>query len=73
MPYFIFRISPEIDLTYIENFEGYKDAKNTARSIRMKQEESDKDTIKVIFAKDQDEAETLLLMPRKPRPKGEDA
>jgi len=73
MPYYLYRIAPDKKLTYCDQvFDGYRDAKLSARQIRSEQPESDKDTIKVIFAKNQDEAEDLLLTPGKPRPKGED-
>ena len=73
MPYYLYRIALDKKLNYCDQaFDTYKEAKQCARQMRSEQTETDKDTIKVIFAKDQDEAEDLLLTPGKPRPKGED-
>jgi len=73
MPYYLYQIALDKKLTYCDHmFDSYKEAKLLARQMRGEQAETDQSTIKVIFAKNQEEAEDLLLTPGKPRPKGED-
>ncbi|MBT5229299.1 MAG: hypothetical protein HOM11_03370 [Methylococcales bacterium] len=73
MPYYIYRIKQDrsVDYTDIE-FEQYKEAKTKAREMRAELSSDNPDTIKVVFAKNNDEAVDLLLTPGTPRPKGED-
>ncbi len=60
MPYFIYRISPQRFLTYVDEFVHYRDARGEARRIRAEQSGNDADSVKIIFAKDRSEAESLL-------------
>ncbi|RMD71844.1 MAG: hypothetical protein D6819_00485 [Gammaproteobacteria bacterium] len=72
MPYFIYRISPTRQLTLVQSFAKFQEAKEAARALRASQEPGDRDTIKIIFAKDTGEAERLLLTPRERQPSEDD-
>lgn len=72
MPYFIYRISPQRFLTYINEFAHYQEARDTARRMRQEQTRDDLDTIKIIFAKDRLEAEMLLKTRRERQPSEDD-
>ena len=66
MPYFVYRIHPGRKLELMEQFDNFKDAKNMARSARAGQAGDDETAIKVMFARDTAEAETLLTQHREP-------
>ena len=72
MPYFIYRVSPQRFLTYLDKFAEYKQARDVARQARQQQGDDDQDTIKVIFAKDSGEAEMLLKARRERQPSEDD-
>ncbi|RMD68655.1 MAG: hypothetical protein D6819_08890 [Gammaproteobacteria bacterium] len=72
MPYFIYRISPQKQLALVRSFAKYQEARQLARSLRASQAPEDRDTIKIIFAKDAEEAERLLLTPRERKPSEDD-
>ncbi len=72
MPYFIYRISPQRFLTYINEFAHYHEARDTARRMRQEQAPADVDTIKIIFATNRREAETLLKTRRERQPSEDD-
>jgi hypothetical protein len=66
MPYFIYRITTgeqksARNVTYLNEFEGFRDARKDVKQMRLDQAADDSGTYKVIFAKDQAEAEKLLL------------
>ena len=71
MPYFIYRISPSLKLTYIDTKDRYQDARAIVRELRGKGQEDD-DEYRLIFANQQGEAERLLSTPRDERVIGED-
>lgn len=64
MQYFVFKVFPNKTCEEIGSFEQYKDARALARETRASLTLQDNCTIKVMFAKDSNEAETLILTPR---------
>lgn len=69
MPYFIYKIeNAEMSLLkqldFVEEFESFKEAKKSAKSLRMEQAEADGATIKVIFANNKLHAEEMLMEKR---------
>jgi hypothetical protein len=72
MPYFVYKISPPIELEYIDIKQGYKDARNLVRELRQGQAQGADTQFRLIFAKDRAEAEKLLSTPRDERVIGED-
>ena len=72
MPYFVYEIAPPKQLTVIDSFENYRDAKTHARSLRAAMKPGDDKIIKLIFAKSSEEARRLLMEVREPRPMGEE-
>lgn len=71
MPYFVYQISPQRKLTYIDTHTRYKDARAQVRQLREQQGTAG-DDIRMIFAQQQSEAERLLSTPRDERVIGED-
>lgn len=64
MPYFIYRVSTpqpeEKILEYLEEHSAFIDAKKSARAMRAGIPATASYTIRIMFAADQHEAETLL-------------
>jgi hypothetical protein len=71
MPYFLYKMWPDKSLNQIDVFVRYRDARDAARTMRAELKAEDDCTVKVIFAKNPEEAERLLTMEREPRPMGE--
>ena len=78
MPYFVYYLTQQADskrksLEHLETFNNFKAARNLAREKRaeLKAGESTADC-RLIFAKNQTEAEKLLSTPRDERVVGED-
>lgn len=67
MPYYVFKMSsPEgmelvKNLELIDDFDGFRDAKNFAKEQRGKLEKGDNSLVKVMFAENQLLAEEQLL------------
>ena len=76
MPYFVYRITENDDnvkqLEHIETFSKYQEAKQVVRGKRAEKAADDHGDYRMIFAKSQIEAETLLKAPREERVIGED-
>ena len=71
MPYFVYRIQEKPrKLDHLETFPSYKDAKVYVREQRQQSE--DVESIRMIFAHNDIEAEKLLTAPREERVIGED-
>lgn len=64
MPYYVYKLFPNRTCEYMDNFENYKDARTLARETRAGITTQDNCNIKVIFAENSKQAETLLLTPR---------
>ncbi len=68
MPYYVFRLDegakdaqrPRL----LKFFDGYRDARDFARTERAQNPELDAQTIRVVFAESPELAEHLLLQPR---------
>jgi hypothetical protein len=78
MPYFVYYLtqhadSPKRSLEHVETFDNFKSARTLAREKRaeFKAAADDRDC-RLIFAKNQTEAEKLLSAPREERVVGED-
>ncbi|MCB1773193.1 MAG: hypothetical protein KDI88_06215 [Gammaproteobacteria bacterium] len=78
MPYFVYYVNQQADqdrksLEYVETFDNFKQARNLARDKRaaLRDQGSSADC-RLIFAKNQVEAEKLLSAPREERVVGED-
>jgi len=72
MPYYVYRIKPPRQLEHLETFASFKQARELARMQRAGHDPADGSSVRMIFAKDQVEAEKLLLAPRDERVIGED-
>lgn len=77
MPYFVYRIVTDQDsnkkqLSHVETRDNYKEARSLARSIRAEGSLAANEEVRMIFAKNQVEAEKLLSAPREERVIGED-
>jgi hypothetical protein len=77
MPYFVYHIVTHADtgrktLTHLETFTDFKSARQLARERRAGLEAGSLEDYRLIFAKNQTEAEKLLSAPREERVVGED-
>lgn len=77
MPYFVYNIvtdavSNKKQLTHIETCDSYKTARSLARGKRAEGDLAPNTEIRMIFAKNQTEAEKILSAPREERVIGED-
>ncbi len=71
MPYFVYRIQEKPrKLDHMETLSSYKEAKVYVREQR--QQSNDVESIRMIFARNDIEAEKLLITPRDERVIGED-
>ena len=66
MPYFVFEIDPKRKLTFVEMFDDYRPAKTLCRDRRKGGEIPEGCELRMVFAKNQKEAEALLKEKRKP-------
>ena len=67
MPYFVYRQSVDRKkLTQIEVFDKFKPAMLKCRELRQSQAPENNDSIRMVFAKDQKMAESLLSSKHKP-------
>lgn len=71
MPYFLYRVTPQRQLTHLQDFDVYKQARAQARALRSQQQADDPDSIKMVFAANRAEAESMLRETRE-RPPSED-
>jgi hypothetical protein len=72
MPYFVYRVSPKLELRYIDTKDRYQEARGLVRSLREQRAPDDDGDFRLIFANQQGEAERLLSTPRDERVIGED-
>ena len=73
MPYFVYKVHPGKRFDLVERFDVYRAARDHARAMRQSLAADDAYNIKVMFAKNPEEAERLMAEEREPRPLGEDA
>jgi hypothetical protein len=72
MPFFVYKISPPLELTYLDTRDKYKEARTLVRNLREGLSSGDDIQIRMVFAKERAEAERLLSAPRDDRVIGED-
>lgn len=72
MPYFVYRIEESRKLLHIDTKDNYREARSLVRELRAAEDKSALESIRMIFANNQAEAEKLLLAPRDERVIGED-
>lgn len=72
MPYFIYKITPPRQLEYLDTVEQYQQAREIVRTYRRNEPPGTGVEYRLIFARQQGEAERLLSIPRDPRVIGED-
>ena len=60
MPFFIFKISAENELEYLDEEEKYRAAREKVRSLRSAHEADDGTTFRMVFAKTVGQGEKLL-------------
>ena len=72
MPYYVYRIGSAKDLEQLAVFPNYKEARALTRARRQEMEPGTEFTVRIMFAKDEIEAEKLLTAPRAERVIGED-
>jgi hypothetical protein len=74
MPYLVYRIHGEKQLEYVESYPSYREAKGVVREMRKALAEAGDSShlVRMVFAKNQDEAERLLTEVREAPPMGDD-
>jgi hypothetical protein len=72
MPYFVYKISPPLQLDYVDTLARYQDARALVREHRQKGATESGVQYRMVFARQQAEAEKLLSTPRDERVIGED-
>ena len=72
MPYFIYKIRPVKQLEKVSHFEKFREAKIEVKAMRKELDVADNYVLKIIFAKNEIEAELLLKETREARPLGDD-
>jgi len=60
MPYFVYKIGPKKSLEQMAEFKEFKDAKTFAREHRASMKPDENYTVKIIFAKDTEQAQHEL-------------
>lgn len=64
VPYYVYKLFPNRTIEYMDDFDSYREARSLARDTRAAATTQNNCNIKVIFAKDSREAESLILTPR---------
>jgi hypothetical protein len=76
MPYFVYRITEQPgrtkQLEHVATFDKFQEAKQLVRSERPKADVAAGQDVRMIFAKNEVEAQALLQRPREERVIGED-
>lgn len=72
MPYFVYKISPPLQLEHLDTIARYQDARALVRSRREAEETGSALQYRMVFANQQAEAEKILSTPRDERVIGED-
>lgn len=72
MPYFIYRIDEKRKLEHVGTHTAYREARQIVRDMRKEAGPDSVDGIRMIFARNEIEAEKLLSTPRDERVIGED-
>ena len=72
MPYFVYKISPPLQVEYIDTIVRYQEARELVRRRREEEDAESDIQYRLVFARQQAEAEKLLSTPRDNRVIGED-
>ncbi|MBK1718250.1 hypothetical protein [Thiocystis violacea] len=72
MPYFVYKISPPRQLEHLDTVEQYQQAREIVRARRQNEPRENGVEYRLIYARQQGEAEKLLSTPRDTRVIGED-
>ena len=73
MAYYVYKVFANKRLEYLDEFEGYREARVFTRARRAELGSGDDVAVRMIFAPDREHAERLLKEVREARPLGEDA
>ena len=73
MAYYVYKILANKRLEYLDEFDGYREARAFTRARRAELESGDGAAVRMIFAPAREQAERLLREVREARPLGEDA
>lgn len=73
MPYYIYKQRPGKDFDLVEEFAAYRPAREEVRRLRAGLPADADYTLRIIHARNTDEALGLMSEAREPRPLGEDA
>jgi hypothetical protein len=68
MPYFVYKIHPDKTLDPVDTFDVFKDAMALCRQMRREMPEGESYQVRMIFAKDPQEARRLLTTKRAASP-----
>ncbi len=72
MPYFVFSVRPYAQIEKLAEFATFKEASTHAKSLRSSQSVAADGKVKVMFADNQQQAESLLCQVREAGPTGDD-
>ena len=72
MPYLVYKIFDEKKLEYVDTKPSYREAKEMVAAMRKEQGEDPDHLVRMVFAKNQSEAERLLTEEREAPPAGEE-
>ncbi|GAB6044089.1 hypothetical protein [Endothiovibrio diazotrophicus] len=72
MPYLVYKIFAEKKLEYVDSQPSYREAKAVVNAMRKELPKDADHTVRLVFAKNQDEAERLLTEEREAPPAGEE-
>jgi hypothetical protein len=60
MPFYIFKISPDHTMEYLDEKDKYRAAKDVVRNLRAAHQEADGTSYRMVFANSVGQGETLL-------------
>ena len=66
MPYFVFKISADRQLTLVKPCEKYQEAKDLCRELRIAGSPDNPSAVRMAFAEDEAKAKRLLMDKRQP-------
>ena len=72
MPYLIYKIFDKKNLEYVDTKPAYREAKEMVGVMRKELGDDPDHQVRMVFAKNQSEAERLLTEEREPPPAGEE-
>ena len=72
MPYLVYKVFAEKKLEYVDTQPNYREAKAVVNAMRKELNEEADHMVRMVFAKNQNEAERLLTEEREAPPAGEE-